>query len=126
MPLGPAQDLQEIYRTLLPQPLIDADEFDAYYRNEMNAARGGDMSVMAHKLNHAYAGTAIATALGGASLPADRNFGVSANVGAYHGQSALGAALQARVNQNIVVNAGVGVGFNQGDVGGRVGAQFSW
>jgi hypothetical protein len=38
----PAQTLEEVYRTLQPSPLVSKTELDAFYRDEINAVRGGD------------------------------------------------------------------------------------
>ncbi len=84
------------------------------------------LSSLQQDMKHAYAGSAIAIALGGASLPAGKNFAISGNFGTYRGQSAFAAIAQARVNDNVIVNAGVGGGFEEGGVGGRVGLTLAW
>lgn len=77
-------------------------------------------------MKQSFEGTAIAIAMGGSSLPSDKRFAVSANVGTFHGQNAVGANLQVRANDYLVLNGGVGAGFAQGGVGGRVGATLAW
>lgn len=49
--LTPAKTLDEVFKTLSPQPLMRNDEFKAFYRPEMNRVRGEDViSEMAHQL----------------------------------------------------------------------------
>jgi trimeric autotransporter adhesin len=84
------------------------------------------VSALQQSIPRAYEGTAIAIALGAAALPSDKKFAVSANLGTFRGQSAFGGSAQIRVNENLVLNAGVGAGFREGGVAGRVGATFAW
>ena len=39
---GPAKDLDHLYLTLSPEPLIGPEEFKSYYRGQVNQVRGGD------------------------------------------------------------------------------------
>ena len=73
-------------------------------------------------------GTAIAIALGGAAaiLPEDKTFAASMNWGNFQGQNALGFGGVGRVNDNWFLNAGIGVGMNQGTTGGRAGVTYAW
>ena len=77
-------------------------------------------------LAQAFEGTAIAIALGGSALPADKRFAISTNWGNFRGQNALSFTAQARVNEFVVLNAGVATGFQHQGVGSRVGATFAW
>ncbi|WJY19212.1 YadA-like family protein [Alteriqipengyuania flavescens] len=43
-----------------------------------------------------------------------------------HGEDALACGEDARVGDNASVSAGVGVGFNSGEVGARGGFQVAW
>jgi hypothetical protein len=53
--ITPAQSLKEVYLTLRPEPLITADELKAFYRQEVNAVRGGDkVRRLEQGLNRAY------------------------------------------------------------------------
>jgi trimeric autotransporter adhesin len=74
----------------------------------------------------AFAGTAVAIAMGGTALPADKKFAVSADYGYFQGQSAMGLSAQMRLSPNLVANAGIGTGFLPGGVGGRAGLTFAW
>src|ERR1035437_6164975 len=52
---GPATDLDHLYRTLRPEPLIDAEEFKRYYRGQVNEVRGDDtVARLSLKLQQAY------------------------------------------------------------------------
>jgi hypothetical protein len=37
-----AESLKDVYRTLLPEPLVKPEEILAFYRNQLNETRGGD------------------------------------------------------------------------------------
>ena len=88
---------------------------------ETNVAR------LQRDMRGAYQGTAIALALTGAVLPADKNFAVSANFGAYHGETGFGASGVARVSDNVFVSGGIGVGTSgQANVAGRGGVTVAW
>ncbi|MBV9759164.1 MAG: hypothetical protein JO340_01255 [Acidobacteriaceae bacterium] len=58
MPLlqdGPASTLDELYLTLSPEPLISKEEFDRFYRSEINKVRGEDTVVqLSRKLQRSY------------------------------------------------------------------------
>ena len=52
---GPATDLDHLYRTLRPEPLIDAEEFRRYYRGQVNEVRGDDtVARLSLKLQQAF------------------------------------------------------------------------
>jgi hypothetical protein len=69
---------------------------------------------------------AMAMAGGGAILPSDKSYSVSANVGFFENQSAMAFGGVARLVNDVFVNGGVGVGTTEGTVGGRVGAAYAW
>ena len=57
MQLEAASNLNDVYRTLSPEPLLSKDEFDAFYREDINRVRGGDkVEHIALGLNRAYGG----------------------------------------------------------------------
>jgi hypothetical protein len=85
-----------------------------------------DVSVLQQQMKQAFEGTAIAIALGGASLPADKKFAISTNWGNFRGQNAVGVAAQYRLSNYAVANVGVGGGFAQGGIGSRAGVTFAW
>ena len=43
MPIQRAETLDDCYKTLSPQPLIQPEEFAAFYRKEINSVRGGQV-----------------------------------------------------------------------------------
>jgi hypothetical protein len=52
-----AKSLQDVYKTLSPEPLIKKEEFDAFYRNEINHIRGKDNAkLLKINLERAYGG----------------------------------------------------------------------
>jgi hypothetical protein len=85
-----------------------------------------NVSVLQTQMRQAFEGTAIAIALGGASLPADKRFAISTNWGNFRGQNAVGVAAQYRITDYAVANLGVGGGFAQGGIGSRAGVTFAW
>jgi len=73
-------------------------------------------------------GAAMAIAMGGAAsiLPEDKTFAASMNWGNFQGQNALGFSGIGRLNDDWFLNAGFGVGTNQGTTGGRAGVTYAW
>src|ERR1039457_6161385 len=52
---GPAADLDHLYLTLRPEPLIGPEEFQRYYRPQVNQVRGEDtVARLSLKLQQAY------------------------------------------------------------------------
>jgi hypothetical protein len=52
---GPAQDLDHLYLTLRPEPLMAPEEFKKYYRSQVNEVRGEDTVIrLSLKLQQAY------------------------------------------------------------------------
>lgn len=86
-----------------------------------------NVSRLQRDMRGAYQGTALALALTGAVLPEGKTFAVSANFGAYHGETGFGASGIARVSDNVFVSGGVGVGTSgQSNVAGRGGVTVAW
>jgi hypothetical protein len=72
-------------------------------------------------------GVAIALALGGTGiLPDNKDVAATVNWGNFQGQNAMGFSGIGRLSDNWFLNGGVGVGTNQGTVGGRAGVTFAW
>lgn len=71
-------------------------------------------------------GVAMAMALGGAILPAGKNFAITSNVGHFNGSNALGVAAIGKVTDSIYLNAGGALGFNTNSFGGRAGVTVAW
>ena len=54
-PAGPAKDLDHLYLTLRPEPLIEPEEFRLFYRPQVNAVRGEDtVGRLSGKLRQAF------------------------------------------------------------------------
>jgi trimeric autotransporter adhesin len=84
------------------------------------------ISALQNDVRRGFEGTAIAIAMGGTTLPWDKNFAISGNWGTFAGENAAGFSALVRPNPNWVFNAGVGAGFAHGGVGGRAGLTFAW
>ena len=70
-----------------------------------------NVAVLQSQMKQAFEGTAIAISMGASALPADKRFAISTNWGTFRGQNAASFVAQARVSDNIVLNAGVAAGF---------------
>jgi hypothetical protein len=56
--LQPAASLEDVYKTISPEPLVDPEQLRAFYRGEVNKVRGDDKVVrLALALNRAYGGS---------------------------------------------------------------------
>ena len=71
-------------------------------------------------------GIAIAIALSGLALPTGKAFAMSGDMGFYEGKSAVAMQGALRLNENVVLSGGVGVGMERQTVGGRIGAMAAW
>jgi hypothetical protein len=78
------------------------------------------------QMRQAFEGTAMAIALGGSALPADKKFAISTNWGTFRGENAMGLSAQMRLNDYVVMNGGVAAGFAERGVGGRAGLTVAW
>ena len=86
----------------------------------------GQTAELRDAVDRASEGVAMALAMESPMLPAGTNFGLSGGVGYYDDQAAGTLAVSARVGTNMSVGAGVGVGFDSGEVGARGGFQIAW
>lgn len=71
-------------------------------------------------------GVAMALAMESPMLPAGTTFALSGGVGYFESQGAGTLAISARVSENAAFSAGVGIGFDSGEVGARGGFQVAW
>lgn len=78
------------------------------------------------RIDQAFEGAAMAMAMAGAGLPADKNYAVSINWGGFEGENAFAGTAQARLSENFIIHGGLGVGTSQGTVGGRAGVTMAW
>ncbi len=77
--------------------------------------------------NKIASGTAVATAMGGATFLPDMKFNLSANVATYDGARAGAFQLGILITPHVAMNAGVATGFNKGGkTAGRVGVTVGW
>jgi hypothetical protein len=59
-------------------------------------------------------------------LPAGTRFGVAGGIGYYQNRLAGTASFAARVGENAAFSAGLGLGFDSGEVGARAGFSAAW
>lgn len=56
--LQPATSLDDVYKTLSPEPLLTQEQFQAFYRGQLNDVRGGDkVARLTLGLNRAFGGS---------------------------------------------------------------------
>ena len=82
------------------------------------------------RLGEAEEGVAIALAVENPDLTGDERFGLALNGGFFEGAGAFGGTVMGVLwkgeRTRFAVSGGVGVGFDEGTAGGRVGGQFTW
>jgi len=71
-------------------------------------------------------GVAMSLALPGATIDPGKSFGAGVNLGTFNGESAVGFSGAFTNGEGLTFNGGVGVGLQQGTVGGRAGVNYSW
>jgi len=72
-------------------------------------------------------GVAIAIAMGGLSLPANKDVAIGANIGMFDGSHAFATQGAFKVNDTMVFNTGIGVALGSNTtVGGRMGLMAAW
>lgn len=71
-------------------------------------------------------GVAMALAMGGGGLASDENYALNFNYGNFDGASAAAMFGSARVSDRWSLNGGIGYGFGNQSVGGRVGLRVGW
>jgi len=71
-------------------------------------------------------GVAMALAMQAPFVPVDGRVGLTGNWGTFEGENAFAFGAALRLNEHAQFDAGVGVGINQGAVGGRAGLLLHW
>jgi len=71
-------------------------------------------------------GVALALSMETPALPADAKFGMSGGIGYYNDRTAGSIAMTARISEKATFSAGVGAGFDSGEIGARGGFQVVW
>jgi hypothetical protein len=96
----------------------------------MNAAAinelRGDVNRAFRRLDDQAEGIALAMAMGGLFMPSDKTFAISANMGFFDGKQAVAAQGAVRLDNVWVLQGGIGVGVDGGNVGGRIGISAAW
>jgi hypothetical protein len=90
------------------------------------AAINHELKDLDDEIDETKEGVAMALAMAMPMLPDWKTAAISANFGTFEGESAFAVAGVVRVDHNIAVHGGVGVGLDQGTTGGRVGVSFGW
>jgi trimeric autotransporter adhesin len=94
---------------------------------------GGRVNSLESAVNHmrsgigeAKEGAAIALALAGVTLPADKTFALSVNWANNAGENALAAASAMKLSEMATLHGGIGIGTRRGTVGARAGVTMAW
>ena len=98
--------------------IVNLQSLTNFQQSQLESLFGG--------LDKAYEGVAMGLAMETPSLPAGTRFGISGGVGYFQNNAAGTIAASARVGDNASISAGVGVGFDSGEVGARGGFQVAW
>jgi hypothetical protein len=114
-------------------PVAATDAATKGYVDAYAGATSEALNALSGQVNHAFQkidenteGIAVAMAMGGLTLPDSKAFALSANMGFYDDKQALAAQAAIRLNSTFALTGGVGLGFDQGKVGGRVGVMAAW
>jgi trimeric autotransporter adhesin len=97
----------------------------AYVDREFGLARD-QINEAFRKIDENTEGIAIAIAMGGLALPTNKTFALGANVGFYDSKQAVAVQTVIRIDDAIALNGGLGVGFEGGKVGARIGIMAAW
>jgi len=62
----------------------------------------------------------------GLALPRGKALAIGANLGFFRGKQAGAAQAAVRLDSNLTLNGGIGLGFGSNQVGGRVGLMAAW
>jgi YadA-like membrane anchor domain len=114
-------------------PVAATDAATKGYVDSYIGTSSREFDALNSEVNHAFQkidenteGIAVAMAMGGLTLPDSKAFALSANMGFYDDKQALAAQAAIRLNRTFALTGGVGLGFDQGKVGGRVGVMAAW
>ncbi|NVE94451.1 YadA-like family protein [Altererythrobacter lutimaris] len=77
-------------------------------------------------IRRANEGVALALSMESPALPSGTSFALSGGIGYFDNAAAGSMAMTARVSDRAAISAGVGVGFDSGEVGARGGFQVAW
>lgn len=105
---------------------VDANTADISSLDSRVTSTESGFSDMSGRIDKAFEGTAMALAMVGGGLPSDKDFAMSLNWGTFEGENAFAGTAQARISENFLIHGGLGIGANQGTVGGRAGLTYAW
>jgi hypothetical protein len=101
---------------------------DAANKGYVDAQLQSSESALNGRINEAFKridqntqGIAIAIAMGGLTIPTNKTFAIGANIGFYDGKQAAAASAAIRLDDTLTLTGGLGLGFDGGPVGGRLG-----
>ena len=77
-------------------------------------------------VDRANEGVAMALSMESPHLPSGARFAIGGGVGYYNSRTAGTASFAARIGEMSSFSAGLGVGFDSGEVGARAGFQAAW
>jgi hypothetical protein len=125
--LASFSDVQANSAAIMTNSMLIADNsmaiMDLQNRQTMLFDLANENSVQARRANE---GVALALAMESPVIMPDKNVGVAGGFGYYNEKVAGSASFGFRVSDSTVVNGGVGVAFDSGEVGARAGFQSSW
>ena len=83
-------------------------------------------SANAQGVREANEGVAMALSMESPVLMPTDSFGIAGGFGYYNDRVAGSASFAARISDNAAFTGGVGIGFDEGEVGARAGFQVTW
>jgi hypothetical protein len=114
-------------------PVDPTDAANKAYVDSMSGNVEAQIEAQTARINSAFKeidrnseGIAVAMAMGGIALPQGKAFAIGANIGFYQDKQATAAQTVIRLNNNLTLNGGIGVGMSRNQVGGRVGLMAAW
>src|SRR5262249_21895492 len=112
-------------------PVLGTDAANKNYVDALAMQTTSALNSLNDRVNDAFRkidqntqGIAIAMAMGGLTMPANKTFAVGVAGGFYDGKQAVATQSALRLNDTLTLNGSVGVSGSQ--VGGRVGITAAW
>ncbi|MFD2031832.1 YadA-like family protein [Ancylobacter dichloromethanicus] len=92
-----------------------------------NASELFDLRPVMAEIDRVSEGVAMAMAMDTPPLPTGKNMALSAQWGTFGGQNALALSSIARIHEDsFFITGSIGLGLNEGTVGGKAGVLFAW
>ena len=91
------------------------------------AAINSEIANMNKDIRRTTEGVALAMAMAGVpTLMPNENIALTANWGTFEGEHGIAGAMAFRIDRNVQLNAGIGMGLGDNTVGGRAGVRVGW